>query len=179
MEQAVAVSILLRVAPRLATLRQISISWLIHQADGSIIMSVPPTALKARRALEVQLNADCGALINELIRDFRPVLPSASGPYLFPGENGGPRSKNAMYEQIVDVGRGLGLDINPHLYRHLLQKVCVERDPSSVGDVSRVLGHATTSTTVTFYADRSGRAASKRLDALLSAGRETEEGAGE
>ncbi|CAH1663470.1 Tyr recombinase domain-containing protein [Hyphomicrobiales bacterium] len=175
MEQAVAVSILLRVAPRLATLRQIELSWLIHQTDGSIILSVPRTALKARRALELQLNADCGALINELIRDFRPALPSASGPYLFPGEKGGARSKNAMYEQITDVGRELGLDINPHLYRHLLQKVCAERDRHSVGDVSRVLGHATTSTTVAFYADRSGRAASKRLDALLSAGRDTKD----
>jgi integrase len=80
-----------------------------------------------------------------------------------------------MYEQITDVGRELGLDINPHLYRHLLQKVCVERDPSSVGDVSRVLGHATVSTTMTFYAERSGRAASKRLDALLAAGRMTDQ----
>lgn len=170
MEQAVAISILLRVAPRLATLRQIELTWLKHQTDGSIILSIPPTALKARRALEVELNADCGALINELIRDFRPALPSASGPHLFPGEDGGPRSKNAMYEQVTDVGREFGLDINPHLYRHLLQKICVERDPTSVGDVSRVLGHATTSTTITFYADRSGRAASKRIDSLLSAG---------
>lgn len=170
MEQSVAISTLLRVAPRLATLRQIELSWLKHQADGSIVLSIPPTALKARRALEVWLNADCGALINELIRDFRPALPCASGPYLFPGEDGGPRSKNAMYEQVTDVGRELGLDINPHLYRHLLQKICVERDPTSIGAVSLILGHATTSTTTTFYADRNGRAASKRIDSLLSAG---------
>ncbi|MCU4179693.1 tyrosine-type recombinase/integrase [Bosea sp. BH3] len=175
MEQAVAIAILLRVAPRLATLRQIELFWLKHQADGSVVLSIPPTALKARRALEVWLNADCGALIDELIHDFRPDLPCASGPYLFPGEDGGPRSKNAMYEQVTDVGRELGMDINPHLYRHLLQKMCVERDPRSVAEVSRVLGHASTSTTITFYADRNGNAASKRLDALLMGG-EPEEG---
>ncbi len=176
MEQAVAISILLRVAPRLATLRQIELSWLKHQRDGSIILSIPPTALKSRRALEVELNAECGALIAELLRAFRPALPWASGPYLFPGEHGGPRSKNAMYEQVTDVGREFGLDINPHLYRHLLQKICVERDPTLIGAVSLVLGHATTSTTTTFYAERNGRAASKRIDSLLSAGRQ-EDGA--
>lgn len=170
MEQAVAISILLRVAPRLATLRQIELSWLKHQRDGSIILSIPPKALKARRALEVELNAECGALIAELLRAFRPALPCASGPYLFPGEHGGPRSKNALYEQVTDVGREFGLDINPHLYRHLLQKICVERDPTLIGAVSLVLGHATTSTTTTFYAERNGRAASKRIDSLLSAG---------
>lgn len=175
MEQAVAIAILLRVAPRLATLRQIELSWLMQQADGSIILSIPRAALKAGGALELNLNADCGTLINELIRVFRPALPFASGPYLFPGEDGGPRSKNAMYEQVTDVGRELGLDINPHLYRHLLQKICVKRKPTSIGDVSRVLGHASTSTTITYYADRNGNAASKRLDALLR-GDEPEEG---
>jgi len=168
MEQAVAISILLRVAPRLATLRRLELAWFKRQPDHTFILLIPPGVMKGGRPLELTLNAEFAQLFDEHIERFRPALPFASGPYLFPGEKSGPRSKNAMYEQIVDAGREVGLDINPHLFRHLLQKVCVERDPASVGDVSKVLGHASISTTVTFYADRNGKAASRRLDQLLS-----------
>lgn len=168
MEQAVAVSLLLRVAPRLATLRRLELAWFKRQADNTFILFIPPGVMKGGRPLELTLNSKFAQLLDEHVERFRTALPCASGPYLFPGEESGPRSKNAMYEQIVDAGREVGLDINPHLFRHLLQKVCVERDPASVGDVSKVLGHASISTTVTFYADRNGKASSRRLDQLLS-----------
>ncbi|KRE16786.1 hypothetical protein ASE66_09235 [Bosea sp. Root483D1] len=174
MEQAVAVSILLRVAPRLATLRRLELGWFKRQADSSFVLIIPPGVMKGGRPLELTLNAEFAGLLDEHTERFRSALPGASGSYLFPGESSGPRSKNAMYEQIVDAGREVGLDINPHLFRHLLQKVCVERDPSSVGDVSKVLGHASISTTVIFYADRNGKAASKRLDQLLSNAKDAE-----
>ena len=123
--------------------------------------------MKGKRALELALNAEVGALVQEHIDRFRPALPCANGRYLFPGEKGGPRSKGAMYERIVASAKDVGLEMNPHLFRHLIQKICAEADPASVGDVSKVLNHASSSTTVIFYTDNNGRAASKRLDKIL------------
>lgn len=168
MEQAVAIALLGHVALRLTTLRTLELSWLRWQPDGSVILFIPPTATKGRRALELFLNADVGQLLREHLDRFRPSLPCSDGPYLFPGEKGGPRSKNAMYERIVAAAQGVGLEFNPHLFRHLIQKICAEVDPTSLSDVSRVLQHASPSTTLTFYADHNGRAASRRLDNILT-----------
>ncbi|WP_186421358.1 site-specific integrase [Bosea sp. CS1GBMeth4] len=168
MEQAVAVSLLVHVALRVSTLRKLQLDWLKWQPDNSFILSIPPAAMKGNQALELALNAGVGELIREHLERHRPALPSSDGVYLFPGEKGGPRSKNAMYEQIVAAAADAGLEINPHLFRHLLQKVCAEIDPASIADVSRVLGHASPSTTATFYAERNGKAASRRLDQILA-----------
>lgn len=168
MEQAIAVSLLVHVALRLSTLRKLELAWFKWQADGTVILSIPATVMKGKRALELALNAEVGDLIRGHVECFRPALPCADGPFLFAGEKGGPRSKNAMYARIVAAAKDVGLEMNPHLFRHLIQKICAEIDSASMRDVSRVLGHTTESTTAIFYSDRNGRAASKRLDQLLA-----------
>jgi hypothetical protein len=80
MEQAVALAIQLRVAPRLATLGQIELPWLMQQTHGSIILSIPRATPRVG-ALELDPNGDGGTLICELIRDFRQALQwSRSAP---------------------------------------------------------------------------------------------------
>lgn len=168
MERAVMICILLNSAPRVTTLRQVELGWLVWRPNGEAEIHIPERAMKSGRAHELVLSAANAKLLQEFIDRFRPSLPCATGPYLFPGENGGPRSKNAAYEAIRVAAERAGFEINPHLYRHILQKVASEADPSSAQAVAAVLGHQSVGTTFIYYGGANGFAAGRQLDKLLS-----------
>ena len=63
-----------------------------------------------------------------------------------------------------------GLDMHPHLFRHALAKIVVERDPSLYGAVSRHLGHRNISTTLRSYLGSETAAASRMLGEVLRGG---------
>ena len=65
-----------------------------------------------------------------------------------------------------------GLTMSPHLYRHVLAKIVVERDPSMYVPVSRHLGHRSMSTTLGSYLGTETPAASRRLNRLLREARD-------
>ena len=90
------------------------------------------------------------------------------GRYLFPSPDGGARSYSAMRDAL---GRSLrkhaGISLSPHLYRHIIAKIVVERHPELICDVSRRLGHASVNTTYQSYLGTEGPAASRRINELL------------
>jgi integrase len=55
--------------------------------------------------------------------------------------------------------------MNPHLFRHVIAKIAVEADPGAYFAVSRVLGHASMTTTMGHYLGTESKAAGKHLDA--------------
>ncbi len=78
------------------------------------------------------------------------------------------RSKNAFREGIErDLHRETGLVLHPHLIRHIVAKIAVERDPGAYVAVSRVLGHTTLDTTMAYYLGTETKAAARHIDRLL------------
>lgn len=132
------------------------------------MLVVPAHRTKGSRVLEYELNAEVTALLQHHIATFRPLLPGADGPCLFPGPDGRPRSKTALSDGICRGMRRAGLEMNPHLFRHAIAKIAVEADPGAYLAVSRVLGHTTLDTTMGHYLGTESKAAGRHVDRLLS-----------
>jgi integrase len=168
MERAVAVDLLIHCGLRISALRTLELTDFTWLSSGSAVLTVRAERSKTGRVLELELNAEVTARLKHHISEFRSRLPEADGPYLFPGPQGGPRSKTAMSDAIRRGMRRAGLEMNPHLFRHAIAKIAVEADPGAYLAVSRVLGHTTLDTTMGHYLGTETKAAGRHVDQLLS-----------
>ncbi|MDF2810693.1 MAG: hypothetical protein K0S56_1724, partial [Microvirga sp.] len=152
MERAVAVTLLIYCGLRISSLRTLELSDFRFLDNGRCILFVPAERTKSDRPLEHDLNPEVTALLRLHLDRHRPQLPGASGPHLFPGEDGGARSKTSLSKAICEALRKrAGLEMNVHLFRHTIAKIGVESDPGAYLSVSRVLGHSSLATTGAHY----------------------------
>jgi integrase len=136
--------------------------------SGLANLVVPGERTKTGQPLEFELNVEVTARLKRHIAEFRSRLPRAGGPYLFPGPQGGPRSKTALSDAIRRGMRRAGLEMNPHLFRHAIAKIATDADPGAYLAVSRVLGHSTLDTTMAHYLGAGTKASGRYLDGLFS-----------
>ena len=61
----------------------------------------------------------------------------------------------------------MGVDATTHFFRHFSGKLILDDDPTAIRTVQEHLGHKSLSTTLGFYVDRRGTAATARYDALI------------
>jgi integrase len=167
MERAVAVDLLIHCGLRISALRTLELTDFAWLSSGLAVLTVRAERTKTGRVQELELNADVTARLRRHIAGFRSRLPEAGGSYLFPGPDGGPRSKTAMSDAIRRGMRRAGLEMNPHLFRHMIAKITVEADPGAYLAVSRVLGHTTLDTTLGHYLGTESKAAGRHVDRLL------------
>jgi integrase len=168
MERAVVVDLLIHCGLRIGSLRSLELADFTWLSSGLAVLAVPAERTKTGRPLESELNAEVTARLKRHIAEFRPRLPEASGPYLFPGPSGGPRSTTAMADAIRRGMHRAGLEMNPHLFRHAIAKIAVEADPGAYLAVSQVLGHTTLDTTMGHYLGTESKAAGRHVDRLLN-----------
>jgi integrase len=175
LERALAVSLLIFTGLRIKNLRQIRHGSDIRRAPGRVVLKVAPAEVKNGQGLEFDLPSETLALL-DLLLDHRPTLPGSDGPYLFPGETGGPKPDNAMRDAVSrPLRKHYGLIATPHLFRHVLAKAVMERDPAMAVAVSRHLGHRSISTTLGSYLGTETAAASRRLNRMLREARDRPE----
>jgi integrase len=170
LERALAVALLIDTGLRLKNLRSIHLDQNVRRVHERVFVSFE---VKNRLDLEFELPIETSALLDEFLTDGRPVLPGHDkSRYLFPGPGGEPRSESAMRNLVQrGVERRAGIVLNPHLFRHAIAKIVVERDPSLYVAVSRRLGHKSISTTLGAYLGTETRAASRQLNRVLSKAR--------
>lgn len=170
-ERALAIALMLSCGLRSATMRALEVgdfSWTRANRQGVCHLLVRPETTKTSHPLEYELGPDRAAFLEQFLNTYRPRLPGAESAYLFPNPGGRPRSRNAFYEAIRRaIARETGLTLHPHLIRHAIGKIAVERDPGAYLAVSRVLGHTSLDTTLSHYLGTEGPAAGRHLDRLL------------
>jgi integrase len=167
-ERALAISLLIFTGLRVKNLRQLQIDGSFRRVDGRFFLRVGADETKTPAELELELPGETIELYDEFIRDHRPLLPGAGGPYLFPGETGGPRSYSAIRDAVAEsIRKHAGIHLSPHLFRHIVAKLVAERCPEHLHDVSRMLGHKSMRTTFASYLGTEGPAASRRLASIL------------
>ena len=167
-ERAVAVSVLLATGLRIKNLRTINRETDLSRADGRCFLSIPGDRVKNGMDLDYELPPETDTLLREYVRDYRPRFPGAEGPYLFPGRDGGPRPNSTMANDIkTSLYKRAGLTMNPHLFRHAIAKIVIERDPGLAFAISRHLGHKNINTTMQAYLGTEGRAAARSIDRVL------------
>lgn len=124
--------------------------------------------MKNGQPVEFELSSETASLLAEYLHDHRPKLAGFEGPYLFPGREGGPRSHSTMRHDFTEVMRKrCGLVMNPHLMRHAIAKIVVERNPELYAVMSRQLGHKRMDTTMQNYLGTETRASGRHIDKLL------------
>lgn len=167
-ERALAISLAIFTGLRVKNLRSLSLTENIRCSGTRVFIHVPEREAKTYRTLDLELPDETIALLDLFTREYRALLPAADRNYLFPGESSGPRSYSAMRTTLGrSVLKHAGITLSPHLYRHIIAKIAVERHPELALDVSRRLGHASVRTTYASYLGTEGPASSRRINALL------------
>ena len=86
--------------------------------------------------------------------------------WLFPGKhNLKPKASKTLGGQITEcLKRCCGLDVNPHLFRHIGAMSYLNANPGAYGLMKLVLGHKSVATTTRFYCGLEGPAAMRHFD---------------
>jgi integrase len=167
-ERALAADLFIHCTLRIGTLRLINMTTDLSWAGGKCFLSIDGARVKNGQPLEFELPSETASLLGEYIREHRPKLAGSEGPYLFPGRDGGPRPHGTIRHDFTEAMRKrAGLVMNPHLVRHTVSKVVVERDPGLYAVMSRQLGHKRMDTTMQSYLGTETRASGRHIDKLL------------
>jgi integrase len=167
-ERALIAALFIHAKLRIQSLRTLELKDFRKGNGGETFLFVPGEKIKTGAPLEFALPEYVSELLEEYKRDYRRQMPGAKGPYLFPGLDGKPRYHSSIRHGLSkSLRKHAGLDMNPHLFRHALTKIIVERNPELALALSRQLGHRSIETTMRYYMGTEQRAAGRHLDRVL------------
>lgn len=167
-ERAAAISLLLATGLRIKNLRTLRLEGDFTFVDTHTFLSIPGERVKNGMDLDFELPSETAAFLIEYRDQHRQQLPGSDGLYLFPGRDGGPRPHATISHDIQSaLYKRAGLIMNPHLFRHVIAKIVIERDPGLAFTISRHLGHKSINTTMQSYLGTEGRAAARNIDRVL------------
>ncbi|MCZ6679111.1 MAG: site-specific integrase, partial [Candidatus Poribacteria bacterium] len=167
-ERALLASLLINTGLRVQSLRQLQYARHFRVTPREVFLELQSEDTKTHGALGLSLPKETVELLELFINEHRQLLPGVNGPYLFPGERGGMRHASSLRNAVgPHIKKHLGIDVSPHLFRHFVAKIVMERDPGMLADISRRLGHKSINTTFGTYLGTETPAASRRINALL------------
>jgi integrase len=114
-------------------------AWAIH---------VPAATVKNAIDLDYELPAPIARHLELYLERFRPRLVAGTNPWLFPGKAGKAKGVATLRDQVTRaVRQGTGIELHPHLFRHIAGKLLLDEHPGDQGTVQRLLGHKSIRTT--------------------------------
>ncbi|MGG5812485.1 tyrosine-type recombinase/integrase [Falsiroseomonas sp. CW058] len=168
-QAAVAVELLLMVPMRMRNLVSLRVGTdLLRGRDGgglTVVLREEDT--KNRVPLEASLPPETVRLVEIYLATYQPLLCAGGGSaWLFPRRDGeGRKSDDALRDLIQDtIRKRCGLEVHPHLFRHIAGKLTLDAQPGAYGQVRQILGHRSVDTTATYYAGMEGKAALRHYD---------------
>ena len=143
---------LLAIAPiRLANLHQLEIGRTLIRQENEWWIVLPASETKGRRPDEKPLGAELSAFIDHWIEVWRPAF-NPTCDTLWPSPEGGTLAYTYVGGLVTDTTRkGLGVAVNPHLFRSCLVETLVTHAPEQAAMASPILQHTDHRTTQTFY----------------------------
>ncbi|WP_431267671.1 tyrosine-type recombinase/integrase [Dankookia sp. P2] len=170
-QSAVAIELLLMTPVRIDNLAALDLDRHLlrpNRRGAGLHLVIPGTAVKNRQDLEFPLPAESIALLECYLEGYRPVLATATCRALFPGRDGGRKARAVLGRQISRaVFQHTGLQLHPHLFRHITAKLYLDANPGSYEVVRRVLGHRSIETTTSYYTGLETAAAVRHFDATI------------
>jgi integrase len=173
MQTAVAISLLLIAPIRIGNLvrldRQKHFKWARFDGERVLHLVIPAEEVKNSVDLEFPIPEVIAELLGTYLETYQPLLanghPSSA---LFPGRDGGSKHDTAPRRQITTtIRKELGLDMNPHLLRHLAALLFLEKHPGHYEEVRRLLFHRNINTTIQNYAGLETAGAARRYDQII------------
>jgi integrase len=168
-ERALVAEILIYSVLRIENVSMLRLDKNMRKRSSSYILTFTGEEMKNGYSHEVELPDWMSKDLEEFITVFRPELEGADGPFLFPGKLNGARHYSAIRTEFSrTIRKRCGFQVNPHLMRHLMSKIALDKDPSMLFWVSKRLGHRSTQTTEMYYLESDGLSASRKLSGILS-----------
>jgi integrase len=165
-QTAVAIELLLMRPIRLDNLRTLNLekNFLRPRTSGRVHVFIPADNVKNEIDLEHCLPPQSAELLDAYLRCYRLQICGPENPYLFPGAKPGEcKNITSLRNQIKGaIHRHVGIQMNPHLFRHFAAKLHLDANPGEYGIVSQVLGHKSPSTTTGFYTGLETDAAARK-----------------
>jgi integrase len=158
MQHAVALSVLTYAPIRIGSLCILRtdrhLRWSAPRMGGQLVIDIDGDETKSGQAHSFPLPAECASLIRLYLSKYQPRLAAGGNPYLFTSDlPGRPKRSDTLGKQLTRlIRRSLGLEVNPHLYRHLVHLVVLNRFPGAYAMISRILGHKCLETAIRNYA---------------------------
>lgn len=170
-EDAVAIAILTHCPIRVANLSQIHLQRNVQRpGDGRAYLVFAAGEVKNGQPLEFELPKDVVRMIDRHLASRGTTLCPPSTPWLFPRRDGSrPVGPNELGTRLSRrVRKEIGLDVNPHLFRHFAVMILLDAHPGSYESAGRLLGHTATSHTISVYSGMETRAAAKAFSDLVT-----------
>jgi integrase len=169
---AVAVAILTFAPVRLSNLVSIELGQNLIKPGGPNTpywLAFPHYDVKNRVDLNFKFDQPLTDLIDEYVQEFRPtLLRGANGPWLFPGEGSGPKTKLGFSNQItMRIQHAIGLRVTVHQFRHAAAAIYLKHRPGDYETVRRLLGHRNIMTTTSFYCGLQTMQATEQFGMLI------------
>jgi integrase len=118
--------------------------------------------------LDYELPAPIAAHLELYLERFRPRLVAATNSWLFPGRGAKAKHVSTLRAQVTRaVLQATGIELHPHLFRHIAGKLLLDEHPGDQGTVQRLLGHKSIRTTMATYTGAEIRAAIRRYDEVV------------
>jgi integrase len=158
MQLAVALLILTYAPLRIGNLSALhlehNLRWSGLKMTGTLVLDLDGIDVKNGQTLSFPLPAECADLIRLYVQKYHQRLTSSQNLYLFASNlPGRPKRSDTLGKQLSRlIHRSIGLEVNPHLYRHLVHLIVLNRYPGAYAMISRVLGHKSLQTAISNYA---------------------------
>lgn len=171
-QTALAIEILLFAPIRVGNLVELDrnrhFTWARSNGKRMLHLVIPAEEVKNDVDLEFPLPDETVDLLEFYMRTYQPDLVDTPSGVLFPGKRGKPKHEQSLGRQICSaIKRETGLEMNPHLFRHLGVTLFLEANPGEYEVARRVLGHKSITTTIEFYAGLETAAAVRHFDKTI------------
>jgi integrase len=175
MQLAVALSILTYAPLRIGNLAALHLEkhlrWTGSKMTGTLVLDIDGAEVKNDQTLSFPLPLECADLIRLYVQKYQSRLTTGRNPYLFPSDlPDRPKRSDTLGKQLSRlIHRSIGLEVNPHLYRHLVHIIVLNRYPGAYAMISRVLGHKSLQTAISNYAGEDMAISMRAFQGLVGA----------
>ena len=162
---------------RIENLRSLDRGFIHHVQDGVLaadpVLQIRIDAQNVKNEVDLAypIPGDVKASSAKLyMTRYQRVLTNGHASTLLelPGRSNAPKNANTLRRNITTtVRRVLGLQINPHLFRHISAYVFLSRHPGHYEEVRRILHHRNIQTTIDSYAGLEATTALVRYDNIV------------
>lgn len=171
-QTAIAVEILLFAPIRVGNLAKLDIDRHLIRVGRKLHIVIPASEVKNNVDLEFELTDESARLIDLYLTAYRKA--PAENRALFPGEAGHAKSVGSLRSQIKKiVHHYTGLEVNPHLFRHIAAQAFLTERPGEYEVVRRILAHKSMATTTSHYTGLETRQAGLHYARTIEARRNT------
>ena len=133
------------------------------------IMAFDGWEVKNKMPLSAALKPWKVHLIRTYLKHYRPLLCEPGNPYLFPAKTGMGHKGGENFAAVVctRIHERAGVEVNLHLFRHLMGTILLQVNPENYAIVERLLGHAAGSKATKRYAELAVKWAAAHADGVV------------